>query len=117
MRGRTFTVTMAAPTEGNCGQCDALASELTSQLQAIGITVRLRRSDDPWGDALKPGAPVDIFEAGIDAEYPDAGTLLRDLRRPELDRSWRGTRDPADQDAGRSDQDRGRDDAGQANRR
>ncbi|MEO8229545.1 MAG: ABC transporter substrate-binding protein [Chloroflexota bacterium] len=86
MKGRTFTVTMAAPTEGDCRQCDALASELTSQLQAIGITVRLHRSGDPWGDALRPGAPIDIFEAGIDAEYPDAGTLLRDLG----DRSWIG---------------------------
>ncbi|HLA16013.1 MAG TPA: ABC transporter substrate-binding protein, partial [Candidatus Limnocylindrales bacterium] len=89
MAGRTFTVTAAAPPEGECGQCDAFASELVSQLQAIGITVRLHRSDDPWGDATKPGAEIDIFEAGVDAEYPDAGTLLSDL----ADRSWIG---PAD---------------------
>lgn len=89
MGGRTFTVTMAVPTEGNCGQCDALASEVASQLKAIGITVVLHRSDDPWGDATKPAAAIDIFEAGIDAEYPDAGTLLRDL----AGRSWIGKAD------------------------
>ncbi len=80
----TFTVVMAAPTEGDCGQCDALAIELPSQLEAIGITVRLLRSDDPWGDAMKPGAAIDMFEAGVDAEYADAGAVLQNLG----DRSW-----------------------------
>ena len=84
--GRTFTVTMAAPTEGNCSPCDAFADELSSQLRQVGITVRLHRSDDPWGDATRPGSTIDLFEAGVDAEYPDAGSMIRDL----ADRSWIG---------------------------
>ena len=77
---------MAAPTEGDCSPCDAFADELSSQLRQIGITVRLQRSDDPWGDATRPGSTIDLFEAGVDAEYPDAGTLIRYL----ADRSWIG---------------------------
>ena len=79
MGGRTFTVTMAAPTEGDCASCDAFTNELTSQLQQIGITVRVHRSDDPWGDAMRPEAAIDIFDAWVGTEYADAGTLIRDL--------------------------------------
>jgi hypothetical protein len=33
-----------------------------------------------------PVSTIDLFEAGVDAEFPDAGTLIRDL----ADRSWIG---------------------------
>jgi ABC-type transport system substrate-binding protein/class 3 adenylate cyclase len=86
LRGRTFTVTMATLTEGQCDTCDALANEVQGELQAIGITVHLQRSDDPWGDALKRGSKIDLFEAGRWSDIPDFGSLIQGLG----DASWIG---------------------------
>jgi hypothetical protein len=84
MAGRTITARMAAPNEGECPECDAFAAELSGQLRAIGITVEVERSEDPWAAAFRPDTSIDLIELGIGSAVPDAATFLRDL--PEA--SW-----------------------------
>ena len=78
MAGRTLAVTMAL-WSGDCPPCQAFATETAGQLQAIGITVNIVRSDDPYGDAMKTGSTIDLFEGGMGADVPDIGTMLRGL--------------------------------------
>jgi serine/threonine-protein kinase len=71
------TVTLYArsngPDDATTGQAVAV---LRQDLARLGMTVRVRRFDDPWGAAAKPNAPVDLLLNAWYADYADPSDFI-----------------------------------------
>ena len=78
MHGRRITAVMAIFKD--CAPCSRVANEIRAQLGPIGIRVIVAVSEDPFADAGRPGARVDILDTGIyDLPYPDSASWLQQL--------------------------------------
>ena len=63
-------------TEAGCSECDQAAAILRRDLSRIGIQLRVKAVDSPFGEAAKPNSPVDLMLSAWYADYPDPADFL-----------------------------------------
>jgi ABC-type transport system substrate-binding protein/class 3 adenylate cyclase/streptogramin lyase len=66
----------------NQAQCDAAAEVVRTDLDRIGLTVRVRAVDDPFTTAAAPGADYDLLMNGWYYDYPDPSEVLNGFLDP-----------------------------------
>ncbi len=62
---------------------DAAAATIRRDLALIGMSVEIRHFDDPWGEAAKPGSPVDLLLNNWFADYSDPSNFVNELFDPK----------------------------------
>jgi ABC-type transport system substrate-binding protein/class 3 adenylate cyclase/tRNA A-37 threonylcarbamoyl transferase component Bud32 len=62
--------------------CIAAARILRADLEPLGIALKVRRVDEPFDEALKPGADYDMFVGGWFYDYPDPSDGLNVFLAP-----------------------------------
>ena len=96
MKGRTGTLTFGVLQEdAHFPELDAIAAEIATELAPIGLTIKVKRYDDPAVDGHKRGSDIDLIEGALDTDYGDPVSLLGRLR----DSAWLSPGQSADLDA------------------
>lgn len=74
--------------EPDCSQCEQLYELIREQLAALGVEVRGRTLDDPYGDLYAGDAPFDIIPMWTGIEFPDGATFLSNMLGNDIPDDW-----------------------------
>lgn len=76
------TAILFTQSSDSCVYCATSAAIVKRDLARIGITVRVRSFDDPWGEASKPGSRWDLLLDNWTADYADPSDFVNTLFDP-----------------------------------
>jgi ABC-type oligopeptide transport system substrate-binding subunit/class 3 adenylate cyclase/streptogramin lyase/tRNA A-37 threonylcarbamoyl transferase component Bud32 len=63
--------------------CVAVSRILRANLERLGISLKVRRFDDPFSEAQKAGAPYDMLQLGWQYDWPDPSSVLNGFLDPQ----------------------------------
>jgi hypothetical protein len=75
-------------TFSSCDPCAQAAEVVRAQLGRIGIRVKIKKYEDAFGAASKPGTGIDIFDSGTQVDFPDSATFLSRALLQDTPRRW-----------------------------
>ena len=88
MAGRTGTAILAV--QADCNVCQSEAAIIQQDLARIGITVKLRQSNDPMGDANAPHSKISMSIGFSTSLLPDAQSIFARVARDFVPQGWLG---------------------------